>query len=182
VSTATRHMTVDEFYHAAHALGRCELIEGEVRHLSLEGMSHGRLTARLHFFIADHVAQRGLGEVFAAGTGFVLDAKKHTVRAPDIGFISQDRMAAAETPEFCPIHPDLCAEVLSPDDQAGEIQEKVQAWLDFGTPLVWVVDPRTQTVTAHEPGGHARVYQKHESLPGGPVLPGFDLPLEKLFS
>lgn len=96
-----------------------------------------------------------------------------------MAFIRKSRLP--RTPRFCPIHPDLCVEVLSPDDRASQVQQKVQDWLTFGTPLVWVVDPLTQTVTLHEPSGESRTYGRTESLPGGEILPGFELPLDKLF-
>ena len=34
-------------------------------------------------------------------------------------------------------------EVLSPDDRAGAVQEKIDDYLAFGIPYVWVVNPRT---------------------------------------
>ena len=43
---------------------------------------------------------------------------------------------------------DLAVEVVSPSDTFTEVEEKVGEWLEAGTALVWVVNPRRRTVTA----------------------------------
>jgi Uma2 family endonuclease len=40
--------------------------------------------------------------------------------------------------------PHLVIEVLSPDDRAGDVQEKIDDYLAFGVPCIWVIDPRTR--------------------------------------
>jgi len=57
----------------------------------------------------------------------------------------------------------------------------VAQWLAAGTRLVWVVDPAGRTLTAHDMDGHTMIYHNGESVPGVPVLPGFTLPLDRIF-
>lgn len=151
--------------------------------MSPAGSFHGLVASRFNYHLSRYVHEHDLGEVFAAETGFVLDAgpKKTKVRAPDVAFIRKDRLAGAITPKFCPIAPDLVVEVLSPDDRVGEVNEKVKDWLRFGVRLVLVTDPDTRTVAVHEPGRRVRTYNDHETLTGGDVLPAFELPLRELF-
>jgi hypothetical protein len=47
-----------------------------------------RLCLRLH----DHVDRNGLGLVLAAEVGFKLQTNPDTVRAPDVAFLSNDRV------------------------------------------------------------------------------------------
>jgi Uma2 family endonuclease len=182
MSSATQPITVDEFFSRAATLGRCELIDGEVRQMSPAGGLHGMVAARLHTFVHVFVMEHDLGEVFTAETGFVLDAEKHTVRAPDLAFIRKGRVAAAETPKFIPIPPDLCAEVLSPGDRADAVDQKVKAWFRFGARVVCVVDPQRRQITAHTPGAPAHVIRENDALTASEVLPGFELPIRKLFA
>ena len=49
--------------------------------------------------------------------------------------------------------PFLVVEVLSPEDRASNVQEKITDYLDFGVPYVWVVDPRTRRAYVHTAGG-----------------------------
>ena len=47
--------------------------------------------------------------------------------------------------------PYLCVEVMSPDDTIAAMQDRLDDYLDFGVPNIWVVDPykhRGWSVTA----------------------------------
>jgi Uma2 family endonuclease len=77
--------------------------------------------------------------------------------------------------------PDLAVEVVSPHDSAAGMLDKVQSWLTHGTQLVWVVEPKTQTVTIYRSDGSARILQRTDTLDGETVLPEFRFELTKLF-
>jgi len=67
--------------------------------------------------LAQHVEENGLGAVFAAETGFLLEGNPDTVRAPDVAFVRRDRVEeVGETAGFFPGPPDLAVEVVSPGD------------------------------------------------------------------
>jgi Uma2 family endonuclease len=42
------------------------------------------------------------------------------------------------------VPPFLCVEILSPEDRANRTEEKIDDYLFFGVPYVWVIDPRTR--------------------------------------
>ena len=66
-------------------------------------------------FITNHVLNRDMGEVFAAGAGFLLRRDPDTVRAPDVAFVSSERLGTSEAPSgFLERAPDLAVEVVSP--------------------------------------------------------------------
>ena len=77
--------------------------------------------------------------------------------------------------------PDLAAEVLSPDDRPREVAAKVADWLEAGTRLVWVVDPRERTVTVHETGTAPRELREDDELTGDDVVPGFRIAISAIF-
>lgn len=77
--------------------------------------------------------------------------------------------------------PDLAVEILSPSNRYSEIQEKVTEYLEGGSRLVWVVDPRKRSVTDYRSRHAVRVLTGREELDGDPVLEGFRLPLGDLF-
>jgi Uma2 family endonuclease len=174
-------MTADEFFDRSAELGRCELIEGEIIQMSPSGGLHGLIGMRMLRHLDRYVQAHDLGELTLAETGFRLGQDTHTVRAPDIALIASDRVEQAKTEKFIPIPPDLAVEVNSPSDAIGDVVAKVQWWLAHCTRAVWVVDPKSQTVTTYHPDGSARVVHLNETLTGGDVLPGFELPLDKLF-
>jgi Uma2 family endonuclease len=104
------------------------------------------------------------------------------VRAPDIGFVKAARMPTEHLREkYFEGAPDLVVETVSPYDSASGVQDKVQSWLLHGSQSVWVVEPKTQTVTVYRADGSAQVLQRTDSLDGESVLPGFQLELTRLF-
>lgn len=105
------------------------------------------------------------------------------VRKPDVSFLSYSRMPGGKLPReaACPIPRDLAVEVLSPSNTAAEIDLKLKRYFAAGVKLVWIIEPELRT---------ARVFtaaDEHEDIPsegilrGGDVLPGFELPMVKLF-
>ena len=163
------------------APGRQELVRGELRVMSHAGKWHGavamRLGTRLFLFVEEH----NLGLVFAAETGFVLARDPDTVLAPDVSFVRKDRLADVTTRGFFEGPPDLAVEVLSPDDTKTRVRDKVNGWLEHGTRLLWVVDPRTRRATVHHPHRAARTLDAAAVLDGEDVLPGLRLPVADLW-
>jgi Uma2 family endonuclease len=80
------------------------------------------------------------------------------------------------------IAPDLAVEVLSPDDTVFEIEEKIEDYFAAGSRLVWVINPRTRTVTVYRPEAVPYVLAAHEALQGDDVLPGFSCRVEEIFT
>ena len=104
------------------------------------------------------------------------------VRAPDVAFVRRDRVeAVGETGGFWPGAPDLAAEVLSPGETSGEVEENIADWLDAGTRLVVVVDPENQTVTLYRSHRDIRVLTNDDMLEGGEVVPDWTLPVRDIF-
>lgn len=78
------------------------------------------------------------------------------------------------------IVPDLCVEVVSPTDRAGDLTTKVEEYLEAGVRQVWVVYPQQAVVYVYEPSSAARRLTRADTLDGATVLPGFTLPLADL--
>lgn len=160
---------------------RMELVEGEVRRRPLAGCTHGRVSISVGARLAAHVADRALGTVFAAETGFLLARDPDTVRAPDVAFVTRERVeAVGETDGYFPGAPDLAVEVVSPSDPYQAVVEKVKTWLAAGTRTVVVVTPRLKAVTVHA-GKAAEELGEADTLDLSPVVPGFRLPVRVLF-
>ena len=161
---------------------RYELVRGELRRSMPAGYGHGKVAARIGRLVGNHVEQHELGDVLAAGTGFVIERGPDTVRAPDASFVSAARLPADAVWGFGELAPDLAVEVLSPSDTATEVLDKVLQWLEAGVRLVWVLDPRRRTVSVHTPDRHVRVLIEGEVLDGGDVLPDFRVEVSALFA
>jgi Uma2 family endonuclease len=162
-------------------LGRCELVRGELIRMSFAGAEHGLIISNIGVPLWAYVSRAGLGGVFAAGTGFHIAHDPDTVRAPDVAFVMRDRLPSPLPKGFFPGPPDLAVEVVSPDDRMSEVLAKVQNWLDAGCRVVWLVDPRRQTVHVHQSGSEIQVFGLSDTLADGPLLPGFSLAVAEIF-
>ena len=161
---------------------RTELIEGELVVMAPAGGRHGRIANTIAYFLTQVSRDRKWGTVFAAETGFLLRRDPDTVRAPDVAFVSSERLGTDEAPAgFLRMAPDLAVEVVSPSDSAAAVQSKVEDWLGAGTRLVWVVYPDTRSVTVYRSLNEAEVLSEPDALDGAPVLPDFALPVSDLF-
>lgn len=159
-----------------------ELRKGKLTIMSPAGSNHGKLALRIGARIQVFVEDNDLGETFAAETGFKVETNPDTVLAPDASFVAKDRLPPGGTPAaFFPGSPDLAVEVVSPGDLASEIQSKIQEWLVCGTKLIWIVEPKTRTVTIYRADGSAAILDDSETLDGEDVIPGFLMPLKALF-
>jgi Uma2 family endonuclease len=114
--------------------------------------------------------------------GFVLATDPDTVRLPDVAYVSATRVPeSGYGNRLWRLGPDLAVEVISPSNTWTEIQKKVTDYFGAGTPLVWVVDPPTRTVTVYRPDVRAERLDESGELDGEDVLPGFRLRLAEYF-
>ena len=160
-----------------------ELVEGRLIEMSKPGRIHGLTVTRLTVRIANHVDAKNLGEVSAGDAGFVLERNpfgRDTVRGLDIAFVSNERAPGELDNSWYESGPDLAVEVISPSNKTADTHLKVQQLLNAGARLVWLVYPETRTVTAHTPAG-ATTLNENDTLSGGDVLPGFQLPVSDIF-
>ena len=135
--------------------------------------------ARLWF----HARRDALGLVTTANGGYVIARDPDTVLVPDAAFIRAERLAPDwDRSKFVPLPPDLAVEVISPSDTYQAVADKITLYLDAGTRIVWIVNPRNHVVTVHVPDKPPRELRVGDVLDGGGVLPGFELPLADIFS
>ncbi len=172
-------LTAEEFWDVcAHLDVDAELVDGRVRTMAPTGPEHGRVDRKLVIPLGSFVEQHGLGEVFLS-TDFILRRNPDVTRGPDQAFVSARRMAENPPPErgFWELVPDLVVEIVSPNDTAVEVNEKVGDYLAAGVRLTWVVHPRQRQVHVYYPCGDARILFSDGALDGEDVIPGFRLPL-----
>jgi len=116
-ATISQLVTADELLTMPHNGFRYELVRGELKQKSPSGSEHGVTVVHLTWPLAQHVKDNHLGIVFGAETGFKITTNPDTVRAPDIAFVSHERIPATGIPRgFWPGAPDLAVEVVSPGD------------------------------------------------------------------
>jgi Uma2 family endonuclease len=174
-------MTAEEFARITD-IGRFDLIDGELISMSPAGGYQGEVASQFVRALLNHSDERQPGKVYTAEASFMLQRDPDVVLAPDAAFVRASRLPPlAERLGFLPVAPDLAVEIVSPSDRMTEVRRKISTYLMLGTPLVVMVEPRHCRVTLYRPGREPRVLHEGDVIDGDDVLPGFQLPVSKLF-
>jgi Uma2 family endonuclease len=191
VETGITLMTLDEFMQRYSDEGPFEVVGGEIVPVTPQVTRSARIAGRLFRKLADYVETHKLGEAFIEAP-FVLTIDAKWVkgsRVPDVMFIAAARLAqlAEDDPDWdskpLPLVPDLVIEVISPTDRLADVTAKIAGYLDDGVRMVWLIEPEAQTVTIYTPGSKQLTrLTAEDTLSGGDIVPGFELPLNTLFA
>ena len=180
--TLKKLFTAEELLHLPTNGQRLELVKGKLYEMPPAGARHGNVAINIGALLNVHVRSAGLGQVFAAETGFILARDPDTVRAPDVAFVARSRIPEGELPVgYMELAPDLAVEIISPTDRRREVREKAEDWLGFGVCLVWVIDPATHSATVYRSLDDVAELSEDDSLDGEDVVPGFACALGDLF-
>lgn len=145
------------------------------------GYFESKVAAALIYFLHRYLEAHSIGEV-AAGDGSC-DTVDDNVRKPDVSFTSFDRIKkhGKATRAKLPFAPDLAVEVLSPSNTTAEMEKKLKEYFAGGARLVWYIEPELLSARVFTAVEQFEDISATGTLWGGDVLPGFELPLAKLF-
>lgn len=179
----TEQVTAEDLARMSDDECRYDLIRGEIIRVAPAGFEHGDIALAIGAELRTFAKQQQLGRVVGAETGFILARDPDVVLAPDAAFVRSDRLPPeGEREGFLPLAPDLAVEVVSPSDNESHVNDKVMEYLDAGVQLIWIVYPRRHTVTVYTTDRRGRILTDDETLDGGDVLPGLQIPLTDIFN
>ena len=183
METINNLVTADRLMYLQGDGYRCELMRGEVVRMSPTGGKRGVMGHRIGRLLGNWAEQQGIGLVFAAETGFKLATNPDTVRAAAVAFVLNERIPAAGVPDsFWEGAPDLAVEVLSPNDSASDVLDKVRDYLAAGADQVWVADPKSSAVSVYRSLQDVQTLTERETLEGVGAVAGFTCAVEEFFA
>ncbi len=162
------------------------LIRGELREkpMTKRNRWHSRIMVRVGKFLDNWLDEQPepRGEVLGGEAGVRLRKGPDTTVGIDVVYVSAE-VAAKQSDETTLIDgvPVLVVEILSPSDKLEEINEKLDTYLKAGVRVVWVIDPHDRTVLVYRPGAKPQLVNDDQELSSEPELPGFHVPVAKLF-
>ena len=158
----------------------CELVDGVLVEKPM-GYYESRLAAVLIYLLETFLDRQNLGIV--VGADGMLRLARGLVRIPDVSFVSWDQLPGRQIPRDAipDLAPDLAVEVLSESNTQREMARKVREYFTAGVRLVWIIDPKAQSVQVFSSPDDTLLVREGETLSGGEVLAGFSLVVRELF-
>ncbi|MBP0027313.1 Uma2 family endonuclease [Roseofilum sp. Guam] len=165
------------------------------RDLRLERTARGDLiimpptggeTGNRNFKIAQQLANwtdtDGTGIGFDSSTCFKLpQGADYSPDASWIPLAKWEALTAEQKKKFPPLCPDFVIELRSPSDSLTLLQNKMLEYIDNGTRLGWLIDPKNRQVEVYRQGQEKQTLDNPTTLSGEDVLPGFSLNLSSIW-
>ena len=168
-------MTLEEFLESD--LERYEYFNGELVYRQPKSIELGGICTNVVVSLGLFVREKQIGRIYMPPTTFKVG--EHAL-VPDVAFLSTANLPDKSL-NASPIPPDLVGEVVSPTDASSSVEEKAFAYLEAGTKLVWVLKPRSKTVTIYRSETDITTLSRNDTLSGEKVVEGFSCQVAELF-
>jgi len=146
----------------------CDYVDGAVMERNVGEWDHGRIQALLAGFFLKCERWAGIRVV----TEQRVQVKPTRFRIPDVCVVAGPK----PDEQILTKPPFICIEILSRDDRISDMQERVQDYLEFGVPYVWLLDPKTRQAWRCSPGEMRQVPELRTENPA--IL----VPLDEIFA
>jgi Uma2 family endonuclease len=158
-----------------------ELIDGTLVEKAM-GWQESELAIVIARLLGNFVAAHRLGKVFGSDGMFRLEPKQ--IRIPDVAYVSKQRFAGRTLKRgaFWELGCDLAVEVISPSNTKREMERKLRDYFGAGVKAVWLVYPKTREVAVYSSATEFVTLGGDDLLDGGAVLPGFSVPVSRIFA
>jgi Uma2 family endonuclease len=163
------------------------LVRGQLREkpMTYRNRTHSRIMVRVAKLLDNwlDLQPEPRGSVLCGDAGVRLQRDPDTTFGVDVIYVSPET-AGRQSDETTLIEgaPVLAVEILSPSDTQEEINDKIDDYLQAGVALVWIIDPRRQTVQIIRPNDVPVLVNVRQELSGEPHLPGFRVAAAQLFA
>jgi Uma2 family endonuclease len=180
--TKTELMTFEEFDRIHGDDLGLDLVEGRVESQGMPHVLHGKICVKLSMHVGGFVEANDLGHVCSNDTYVRIRRNPDTVRGADLFFISYTRLPRdADQTVVTEYAPELVFEVLSPSNRWSEVERKVQEYLSVGVVAVVILEADDRTATVFRRDELKQVFDNGDEFSVPDVLPGFSVPVRKLF-
>lgn len=165
-----------------------EIINGVVIRKNASGMLHQLVSQNIYHSIDTYLNQFNFGVIFSAGLTYLMFSDTKGLKdsfVPDISFIClANILPMSDNSKPYPGIPDLAVEVISPGEEADDIQTKLRTYLAKGTEQVWLVYTTTQELHQYRRDNNPeiRIYRGSQTLDLADLFPGLELTTDQIFA
>ncbi len=158
---------------------RYELDHGELIEVSGPSYQHNDIRDAILTALRTFLREHRLGKAVAEQEFRIAE---ETVFRPDVAYLRQEVVARIDkSKSILSVVPDLAVEVISPSDTAERLMRRIDLFLSAGCKHFWVVYPAERKVHVYGPSDDVRAFGEGKTLEAPEVLPGFSLPVSRIF-
>lgn len=146
----------------------CDYVEGALEERNVGELDHAWTQGRLVTFFMSRFRETGV----AALPECRVQVRPTRFRIPDMAITrgKPDEQILTRPPL-------LCIEILSPEDTISKMNARIQDYLEFGVPTVWLVDPRERRIWIYRQTGMQEATGEIVKLDGTPI----EIPFSEIF-
>jgi Uma2 family endonuclease len=166
---ATTLVSVEEYLNSSYPDGDREYVDGRLVELDGGDLDHSDVQTSILYYLRAHYRN-----LLWAGAAARVQVSQRRFRVPDVAAVRGTKPKGRVITE----PPFLVVEIVSPDDKADELDEKVDDYLRMGIPNIWVVNPRSRRIWVRTAEG-ARAVKDPVVSTQDPVI---EIPLAEIFT
>ena len=133
---ATGSLVSVEEYLSTNYRPDCDYVDGVIEERNLGEWDHARLQTRLSGYFINR--EKLFGVLVVAEQRVQVSPTRF--RVPDICLV----LAGNPIEQIVRTPPFVCIEILSPEDRLSRVEERMEDYLHFGVPYVYLLDPYKQ--------------------------------------
>ena len=126
-------VSVEEYLSTSYSPDR-EYLDGRIVERNLGEKTHSSIQGNIFYYLRSRRKELGI-KVYPEQRVQVSPTR---FRIPDVTVVKASQFQG----EIFKNPPHLCIEILSKDDTMVYMQEKIDDYLNFGVPFVWIINPR----------------------------------------
>jgi Uma2 family endonuclease len=124
---------IEEYLRTSYSPDR-EYIDGEIVERNLGEKTHGTVQSNLILYLGSRRKELGIREYREPR----VQVGRTRFRVPDVIVVKMP----VPNEEIFTSPPHLCIEILSKDDTMVAMQERIDDYLNFGVPYIWIISPK----------------------------------------
>ena len=144
----TTLVSVEEYLRTSFPDADREYIYGRIVKRNVGEVDHSDVQSSILHYLRTHYKER-----VWTGAAVRIQVKKTRFGIPDVTVVN----GAKPSERIIRKPPAIAVEVLSPDDRAGDLEEKIADYLAFGVPYFWVINPESRPAYVHTLHGSREV-------------------------
>lgn len=160
-------ISVEEYLKTLYRPDR-EYLDGAIEERNLGEWDHSWIQRNLVGFFYSHFRETGITAV----PEWRFQIKPTRFRVPDVVVIR-----GKSNEQILTKPPLLCVEILLPEDTVSKTNQRIREYLDFGVPVVWLIDPMQRTVSIYRGDGMQMISEGSLPVDGTSL----EIPISEIF-